>query len=308
MTSIQRYQREVDDHIDQTWSSRVAGDCPYLKRSKYETENNPNLRDHAHRDGMSLKQKREEQLRYADSHSKLHGVRFLQEYLLWPILLTPSRNQDWLCDMAEPLYERLIAGSFSQSISENFAKTIFIAIDFEGYPYPSELGISKLEREELQSIESNGVEGLKGFHTLHYQCRDIKRKRAHRAFLFGETKNLYLEELPSVLDEILRTNSGANDQSSAPHIILVGHGMKAELDILESMQIDLEKAGSVVGILDTKQLAFEIIGIETLQRGSSLEDIYRLIINDRAGSFHNAGNDAECALRVLIMLALKVLR
>jgi hypothetical protein len=78
-------------------------------------------------------------------------------------------------------------------------------------------------------------------------------------FRFGETENLYLEELPSVLDEILKTNSMASDQCSAPQIILVGHGMRVELDILERIGIDLEKAGSVVEILDTKQLAFGII-------------------------------------------------
>lgn len=66
------------------------------------------------------------------------------------------------------------------------------------------------------------------------------------------------------------------------------------------MGIDLEKAGSVVGILDTKQLAFEIIGFEILQSGSFLEDIYRLLINEREGSFHNAGNDAEYTLRLAL--------
>ncbi|PVH82516.1 hypothetical protein DL98DRAFT_586504 [Cadophora sp. DSE1049] len=258
--------------------------------------------------GTSLKRKREDQSRYAASHSKLYGVRFLHETLLWPILLTPSRNKDWFCDMSEPLYDSTAPGSITKLFSHLSEQTIFIAIDFEGYSYPSELGIPTMDREVLQHIESIGLNELKGLHTLHYQCVNVKRKRKHKAFRFGDTQSCYLEELPSIVEGILKTKKTANGQFSASNIVLVGHGMRSELDILARMGIDLDEAVSIVGILDTKQLAFEIIDFEKLQSGSSLEDIYRLLIHERARSFHNAGNDAEYTLRVLSMLALESIK
>ena len=62
-----------------------------------------------------------------------------------------------------------------------------------------------------------------------------------------------------------------------------------------------------MAILDTKQFAYEILGFERFQNGSSLEDIFRLLIHGKAGSFHNAGSDANYTLRVLNMLEFEII-
>jgi len=251
-----------------------------------ESTRNPKAQKH---EQESLRIMREFQSRYAASHAKLHRVKYLKEVLLWPLLLTSSRNQDWLCGMSKPLFDDFASMAGTKLFSHLTNQTTFTAIDFEGHLYPSELEISIMERCELQHIESVGMSELKGIRTLHYQCTDVKRKREHEAFRFGDSQNCSLEELPFLVESILKTNNVAPGPDLAPTIVLVGHEMRSALEIPARMGTDLENADSIVGILDTKQLAFEILGIERLQNASSPEDAHRLLIHNKAGSFHTQG-------------------
>jgi hypothetical protein len=83
------------------------------------------------------------------------------------------------------------------------------------------------------------------------------------------------------------------------NIVLVGHGLAGDLAVLTSLGFDFQI--SIIGILDTANRASEL-EINRCTLGRLLDELECPKSNAR---LHNAGNDANFALRTLILLAIK---
>jgi hypothetical protein len=81
--------------------------------------------------------------------------------------------------------------------------------------------------------------------------------------------------------------------------VLVGHGFFPDLYVLQSLGFDFE---TVVGILDTELLARAVFGPSDVRGALRLGDILANL-KCRVEGCQVAGNDANFALRVLLLLA-----
>ncbi|KUJ08111.1 uncharacterized protein LY89DRAFT_349939 [Mollisia scopiformis] len=82
------------------------------------------------------------------------------------------------------------------------------------------------------------------------------------------------------------------------NIVLVGHGFGG-LTALSSLGFDFQT--SVIGILDTANLSFEL----EMDRSTLGRLLGELECPKSSAKLHNAGNDANFTLRALILLAIK---
>ncbi|KAH6715088.1 hypothetical protein BKA61DRAFT_721797 [Leptodontidium sp. MPI-SDFR-AT-0119] len=85
------------------------------------------------------------------------------------------------------------------------------------------------------------------------------------------------------------------------NIVLVGHGVPGDMAVLKDLGFDFQE-NRVVARLDTYLLARD------LQMGHlSLENLLIKLNCPCNLKFHNAGNDANCALRALLLLGVKAI-
>ena len=112
-------------------------------------------------------------------------------------------------------------------------------------------------------------------------------RRASNRFLFGTSEAVSLAELKEKLGEL----------TSDENVVLVGHGCKRELDILETLGINLHPVCDI----DTVKAAQHPLQLSyrySLQR--LLEELGIPFAN-----LHTAGNDAHFVLRALLMVAVR---
>ena len=171
---------------------------------------------------------------------------------------------------------------------------IFVAIDFEycqnikhdpSQNLNSQVGIAVLDSRHLISSPPRKAISTYNFATgSPSYCAATAKK-----YLFGETVAINQREIPSRLESLIpRTRN----------IVLVGHAFWNEWKVLRRFNFDLQT--SVVGILDTDQIASTMSQWGSMRLGSLLSDL-----DCPFQHLHTAGNDAYFTLRALLMLAIR---
>ena len=169
------------------------------------------------------------------------------------------------------------------------------AIDFEGTVYDwgvKEFGIAKLDTKMLRAdATSSSVKDAT-------RCSNFANAgRRHRKFAFGASTKVSPELLVRAVQDELTGELNRGAPGFLP-IVLVGHSIKCDIDIMESLGTTLRQCPRVVGVLDTYMLALEVLG-----RGLSLRNLLEeLNIPYELHALHCAGNDAHYALQALLAL------
>ena len=237
--------------------------------------------------------------------SKSHNRVAATEYLAWDTCkLLYSLNQvkkekkTWLILMPVGLFGSSKCGSHSD--------VVFVAIDFGGTnaivdairagridskPRGVSVGVSIFDTRSLPSPSVSGVDVFKTYNIGVGGCPSQRRLEEKR-FLFGTTTWLpSLAGLKPALESLI-------DRSR--NIVIVGHGFGPDLTVLRELGVDLQH--SIMGIIDTARLA------EGAATGEPTRGDFRLKnVLARFGcileGFHTSGNDANYALRALLLLA-----
>jgi hypothetical protein len=126
-------------------------------------------------------------------------------------------------------------------------------------------------------------------------------KNSPGRFLFGESERMLRRNLLQYLKDTISMKSPAGARSK---VVLVGHQISAELDIMQEIGINLrdQELYSIEGILNTSTITREL-GLP-FSKLPSLGTILKFLgIPFRNRCLHNAGNDAHFTLRALLMLA-----
>lgn len=167
---------------------------------------------------------------------------------------------------------------------------VFVSIDFEGgaeHKGINEAGIATLDSRDI--FAGTGSDRL----NILNKNFAVQRFQRNRHFMFGQTTRTDNEKLSQKISNELeiRTSEGVPRK-----ILLVGHGVRSDIDIMESLGLHVEDL--VAGIIDTHQIA-ETQGI----RPGSLQSLLALrCVPHSMSSLHCAGNDAHYALQLLLSL------
>ncbi|KAE8454450.1 hypothetical protein EG329_000073 [Mollisiaceae sp. DMI_Dod_QoI] len=126
-------------------------------------------------------------------------------------------------------------------------------------------------------------------------------KSPGRNFLFGKSERKLRREIPQFLKNEISVKSSAGTPNK---VVLVGHKISAELDIMEKIGIDLRDQNffSIEGILNIPTIT-KGLGLPFSQPPSLGRVLQYLDIPFENRYLHNAGNDAHFTLRALLMLA-----
>lgn len=150
--------------------------------------------------------------------------------------------------------------------------------------------------------------------------KHLEERRKH--FIFGKSQSIDPLEMANLLNSVFKRN--CNDEEK---IIVVGHSLETEFWLMRQLGVDLELPGeskqintkkypSVIGVLDTQDIPLSILG----QAPNKPEKAHLAAIESKAAQwglrdlcerlgiptyrFHMAGNDANCTLKAVLMLAI----
>jgi len=191
-------------------------------------------------------------------------------------------------------YLRNSLGLLPGSRNPDALDAIFVAIDFEyshfsaktGHIRLREVGISKFDTRDIRCKNPKKV-----ISSLHYRTVTDTKK-----FLFGKSIDIEQSELVLLLKDLLIPEEKSSKKSRK--LILVGHGFSSEIQVLRGLGINLALAPTVDNILDTHYLGLEAFGKNF--NLSRLTGQLRM----QGSHFHNAGNDANFALRAMLLLVI----
>ncbi|KAK4989201.1 hypothetical protein LTR66_001197 [Elasticomyces elasticus] len=207
---------------------------------------------------------------------------------------------------------------------------IFISIDLEAFEHAhhivTEVGVAIFDTRSAVDL----APGADAMHWIaQMDCRHLRlsehaklvNKRYVKGcpdkFDFGESEWITHKEAAPKLSEIFRCSAPSDGRAGHTtaadsrskvvksaarppprNIVLVGHGLKNDIDYLKSFRFSPYAAGNIIKTLDTQRLASSkshTVGLKTLLVSLGVEPVH----------LHNAGNDAAYTLQALILMALK---
>jgi hypothetical protein len=132
---------------------------------------------------------------------------------------------------------------------------VLVSIDFEYFPYKeissriNEIGISTFDTRDLSRPLSDLRELI---HSEYHVYRTYKY--SWRKFLFDESKRIVPDDMRKLLEDniFLKDANGKTRRT-----VLVGHNLYGELDLIQSIGIDLvsrRSSSGFLGVLDTQDL------------------------------------------------------
>lgn len=175
---------------------------------------------------------------------------------------------------------------------------VLVSIDFEhlenlqqdeSLNLDTQVGLALLDTRHLATSKSDEIISTFNFASGSQQyCKKVSKK-----FLFGKSISIHQRDLLNSIQSLIPTSR---------HIILVGHAVINELQVLKKLKLDFLE---VIAILDTQRIAHQVLP-ECSPCGHGLGDLL-----DEFGcpydKLHCAGNDAHFTLRLLLLLAAKSL-
>jgi hypothetical protein len=189
---------------------------------------------------------------------------------------------------------------------------VFVSFDLEPkkdspnlrmYNEIAEIGISMLDTRNFSSHTPAG--SLVSLATRHFVVGGHKRLvHTARGFHFGTSEHVDPDDVNEIILKLLHIPDELESltQRRYRNIVLVGHGLRSDLLILRKRGILFEEISTIVAKFDTTYMAKEVLGMNFRLQGL----LQTLHCPDK--NLHNAGNDANFALRALLLLAYYGLR
>ncbi|KAH7379768.1 hypothetical protein BKA64DRAFT_765194 [Cadophora sp. MPI-SDFR-AT-0126] len=158
----------------------------------------------------------------------------------------------------------------------------------------SQIGVSFFDTRSLSSPYPASPQ----LDTQHFIIGGHKRLAHPRTkFYFGNSQHIINQK---DVNKAIRDLLQIPDETSPGNyrdVILLAHGLSTDLAVCAKRGLVLEDLATIVGLLDTTYLATEVLGMR-------FQLVYLLrILGLPFQEVHNAGNDANYALRVLLVLS-----
>ncbi|KAK4494096.1 hypothetical protein PRZ48_014394 [Zasmidium cellare] len=191
----------------------------------------------------------------------------------------------------EVFLDALCTGERSLSPESDF---LFAAIDFEG---DGSL-VGGAHGYGCAILDTRGV--LTGKQERQATCTidgaNFRVARHNQGFLFGDTERIEPEDLRDTIIKSLTIHSCQTPRK----VVLVGHGIEADLRTFQHLKVDLSKdLPHVIGFVDTANIARQSLG----QFPSLRALLQWLRIPHRRDLLHCAGNDAMFTMQAFLALA-----
>lgn len=194
----------------------------------------------------------------------------------------------------------------------------FIALDIEWWDKDSrvltEIGVSILDTDDITSLPPK--EGAAGWFAAvkhrHLRVSEYEHIRNSTyvsgdptAFQYGKSESIKSEDIFQSLEEVFSlVEQNKENTDSARKIVLVGHGIQGDIDVLKKRGIDLTNSPHIIDTLDTQDLWYAING-GYVNRQAGLENILlNLDISYSKSDLHNAGNDAALTMSAFLNILL----
>jgi hypothetical protein len=217
---------------------------------------------------------------------------FIIKQLLINILLHPTT------DMAElPLTQYIgdLETLRNLLLPSTLLDLVFVAVDFERPQYFTNGSRcdSKDTQVSLAILDTRGISPTSKFTTFNFVTGDDEyfATSVHQ-YRWGTPERIPIKSMLSRINKCLRVYQNGS-------IVLVGHGMSSDLSALRALGLDFTQ---VVVKLDTYSLA------RKMQMGDF--PLKNLLIELKVPcnlKFHNAGTDANVALRALLLLGINAI-
>ncbi|KAF8848196.1 hypothetical protein BDZ45DRAFT_777235 [Acephala macrosclerotiorum] len=183
-----------------------------------------------------------------------------------------------------------------------FEDPVFVSLDTEGQLI-TEFGLSILDTRDLQNlVTTDDPSSAISNHNF------ILRKRWGRDdkhFKFGTSKSLEPRWTRWILEKVLRTGSLDPTYIEPRNVVLVGHALAGDLQLLTWQpkgKFDILDFPDVP-IVDTSHLGRTFYNQKSDPSSVKLANWLGIKRSSRGFYNHNAGNDANMTLKVLLMLA-----
>ncbi|KAL2061898.1 hypothetical protein VTL71DRAFT_7276 [Oculimacula yallundae] len=182
-------------------------------------------------------------------------------------------------------------------LTPSSADSVIVAVDFERPDYISkgfqhgftntQVGLAILDVQDLSPTSK-----ITAFN--YFTGDDAYFEEESPRYRWGTAEKIPIQNMLSMIQDCLSTYQDRN-------IVLVGHGLPGDLAAIRALGFDLQK-NKVVVILDTYLLA------QDLQMGEfSLRKLLIELNCPCRMALHNAANDANFALRALLLLGIKAI-
>ncbi|KAK5711004.1 hypothetical protein LTR17_018619 [Elasticomyces elasticus] len=227
--------------------------------------------------------------------------RGMEVFRRWEVRLSKSPQQL----RAERLHaagieaSKALIDALSTGLRTAAADFVFVSIDFEGGNNcaVNQFGVAKLDTRALISGAASSATAPADIISGHNYALARGRKDD---FMFGETTKTDSSELATRIKNVLHISDIEKHlDTSTPgrNIVLVGHSIQCELEVIENYGINLDDLSTVVGFIDTSNFG-EALTLEKLL--ASFKIPLPRNWNGVADSLHTAGNDAHYTLRALL--------
>lgn len=186
---------------------------------------------------------------------------------------------------------------------------VFVSFDLEARQYSPrynklgeivEIGVSMLDTRCFTLDNPAG-----SLVTRHFVVGGYKRLvHKSKEFHFGTSEHLDKKDINDVILKLLHIPDGIEGllQHRYRKIVLIGHGLRGDLLNLRRRGIMFEEVRTIVAKFDTTYIARDVLGLN-FRLGSLLK-----MLNCPNENLHNAGNDANFALRAPLLLVYYGLR
>ncbi|CZR68260.1 uncharacterized protein PAC_18159 [Phialocephala subalpina] len=188
--------------------------------------------------------------------------------------------------------------------SARFQDPVLVSLDTEGQLI-TEFGLSILDTRDLQNLAA--TDDLAAAISNHNFILRKRWGRDDKHFKFGTSKSLEPRWTRWVLEKVLRTGSLDPDCVEPRNVILVGHALAGDLQLLTRQpkgKFDILDFPDIP-IIDTSHFGRTFFDLRSDPSLVVLANRLGIKKSSRGFYNHNAGNDANMTLKVLIMFAVK---
>jgi len=136
---------------------------------------------------------------------------------------------------------------------------VFVALDFEGFPLPWQIGIATLDARDLlhpqASLDPSQLISTKNYiHLTPSRTAYWSHRKERFGFSFGEEQRACQRDIRRILLSSLQIRDTAGYSDQLRKTVLVGHELSNEVKIMARLGVRPYKLASIVALLDTKMI------------------------------------------------------
>ena len=233
-------------------------------------------------------------LRILDGKEDMYTLRSCLEPITLNGRFSPhGRLGDWAALSREPKY----------------LDVVFVSLDFEVVWCPRcptkvyQVGVSTLDTRDV--CDKSLWERVDDIISTRNVCTRTWSAvaKAAKGFMFGATECIPQSEISNSLKTVLLVENPQAPSKKYRRIVLIGHGICSELAVWDKIGLNVDEIASVVAILDTTKIAKHLYEKGPCSLKALLDKM-----GCPWGRLHNAGNDSNYVLRVILMLVVESMR